>query len=374
MKVLIDGTGTRNKGAELMLLAILEMLKEGFFEEKTQFYFGRGDITNTRLSELQVIRHNTPQNFKLLIYNLPFVKIPERYNVDLVLDASGFRYGDFWVQKRTLFFNFKEYLKYRFFKKIKAKVIFLPQAFGPFCKYRAKLSAKTLVKFSDLIIARDEKSYSYIKKVAGKKRELIKLFPDFTNLLEIPFNQNNKSGICIIPNTKINQKFGDAKSSIYFDFLRESIHYFLNEGEKIYLLNHSNKEDLELCNKLLFNFSSSQVELINIANPIEIKEFIQNCRFVISSRFHGIINSLSQGIPTVCVGWSHKYEYLLKDYSQSDALITISTTGEMLSVLKKIYNRGSIEDRKKEIFKMAKIQKEESKNMWLEVKYIMLNE
>lgn len=368
MKVLIEGTGSYNKGAELLLLSILESFKEDSSGIKNEFYFGRGIITKKRLKELGIRMHNTPKNLLLFFYNLPFVKVPQKYHVDVVLDASGFRYGDFWVKNRTIYFNIKEFLKYRFFKKTNARIIFLPQAFGAFTKLRSKWSAKTIVKFADLIIARDKQSYDFLNKFIKNSDTPLHLYPDFTNLLSAPDSLSSESGICVIPNSKIFEKYSEKESQIYVDFLIHSIRFFLEKKKKVYILNHSSKDDLSLCKMIINIINNDEVELVNLEDPIAIKGFIKQSEFVIASRFHGIISSLSQGIPTVCIGWSHKYEYLMFDYKQSDAIIKISSSKEMMRILQVIYNDGNLSERREVIEKSAEQIKSKAIEMWEIVK------
>ena len=63
------------------------------------------------------------------------------------------------------------------------KIVFLPQAFGPF---RSKISLDIIHKIyecSDLIMAREEVSANHLKNALDNISK-IKVFPDFTNLVE----------------------------------------------------------------------------------------------------------------------------------------------------------------------------------------------
>ena len=43
----------------------------------------------------------------------------------------------------------------------------------------------------------------------------------------------------------------------------------------------------------------------------ELREYIGACRFVVASRFHTMIGALQRKVPTLLIGWSHKYQEVL---------------------------------------------------------------
>lgn len=60
--------------------------------------------------------------------------------------------------------------------------------------------------------------------------------------------------------------------------------------------------------------------LLQKNNPRRLKRLIGTSYALIGPRFHAIVNSLSQGIPTMGMGWSHKYVHLFQDYACEDLL------------------------------------------------------
>jgi colanic acid/amylovoran biosynthesis protein len=56
-------------------------------------------------------------------------------------------------------------------------------------------------------------------------------------------------------------------------------------------------------------------------DPIATKSLLGGCRAIISSRYHACVGALSQAVPTIGTGWTHKYRGLFEDYQSPDWLI-----------------------------------------------------
>ena len=47
----------------------------------------------------------------------------------------------------------------------------------------------------------------------------------------------------------------------------------------------------------------------------EIREYISVCRYLVASRFHAMVGALEKEVPVLLIGWSHKYQEVLDDFS-----------------------------------------------------------
>ena len=45
----------------------------------------------------------------------------------------------------------------------------------------------------------------------------------------------------------------------------------------------------------------------------QVKSVIGSCDILLSSRYHALIAALSQQVPAVAIGWSHKYDELMAE-------------------------------------------------------------
>lgn len=56
----------------------------------------------------------------------------------------------------------------------------------------------------------------------------------------------------------------------------------------------------------------------------EIRSYISKCRFLVASRFHSMIGALQKQVPTLLVGWSHKYQEVLDMFELGQYAIDFS--------------------------------------------------
>lgn len=222
----IKGTGFVNKGAELMLHAIIEEVSHQYPDASYTLAPGFLSAPYEKYSSLGLFPKASIW-YKGFEWMSGAVLIPEKIRkmygliideeVDLVLDASGFAYSDLGgiCLSQMMAKACKKW------KKQGTKVILLPQAFGPFSSPKIKRAIRTIVDNADLIYAREKVSYAHLISVVGQRHN-IKIAPDFTNLLsgKMPkgYDLSNKE-ICIVPNYRMIDKTSREISQAYRPFL-----------------------------------------------------------------------------------------------------------------------------------------------------------
>ncbi len=376
MIIEIRGVGMSNKGAELMLCAIIQHLRRkldqikfvvepliGSYAERARY--GLYQKMNIRKAGrtgfiIEKLMHKGyRQNFGIITES----------EIDVVLDASGFAYGDQWGPDNTIIMaeNVKRW------KKEEKKIILLPQAFGSFEGYEIRRAFLQILEHSDLVYARDKKSYQYIKNL-GSHFDNVSVAPDFTNLIEghIPKNLEQINGrACIIPNNKMIEQVPIEHKDKYMPFLVESIKYLVDKGKRPFVLVHESQYDY----KLISNFQDAcemPIEVIKESDPLILKGIIGSSFLVIGSRFHGIVNALSQNIPSIGTSWSHKYQYLFEDYCCPEYLLDISAT---ISEIKKKIDLISVEPDRSQIIEKLKragdLERQKTIKMWEQVEELI---
>jgi colanic acid/amylovoran biosynthesis protein len=376
----IRKAGFVNKGAMMMLLAAIQKIRARYPNAKIVIEPTPAGGTQPYLEIARIGCYLKGGFTKFGFYfGFLFELIPAKVRsafgiilereIDVVLDAAGFAYTDQW----GLSMNRDLARASNRWKRRNTKFILLPQAFGPFNNKRAKGYAAQWLNNADLVCARDPVSMDLISSIEGINSNQ-KYFRDFTNLLKPTFEENYshlRGDVAIVPNMRMVDMNSEVSREGYFDFLCTSIDRIKHGGKHIFLLAH---EGDDLC--ILRDLQSKYTDLMIVEedDPLVVKGILANCSFVLASRFHAIVSCLSQNVPCIGTGWSHKYERLYADYNNSEYLIRdindIDTLFDRIDGLSDDDTRASV---CAELKNHSQTLKEESELMWEQVFSIMEN-
>lgn len=333
MRIEIKGVQFANKGAALMLQAVLEQLQQRL--PQAQIVLSPGPLSpytdrarlgawqklsvRKNLIDLNAQTYWLPQGLRKRLMN-QWGMVTEA-EIDATLDASGFAYGDQWgsLQIRHLAGEISRHAR-------RGKpYIFLPQAFGPFTRQADINNLQRSLPLASRIYAREQTSLDSLKLLIGEG-EPLRLCNDFTNLVKgsLPeYLQDAQDSVLVIPNANmLSQKNPDARwRQSYIPLLVKMIHRLQKQGVKVQLLNHEGKADAAICQQIQ-DALNDKVPLIVEADPLYVKGIIGAAKAVICSRFHGCVSALSQGVPCLGTSWSHKYEHLFAEYGCPQNLLS----------------------------------------------------
>lgn len=369
----IKGVQFRNKGAYLMLLACLEGLKKLPdyelvlspgpnlpYPERAKLGAWQKLSFRRKGLDLTPLFGKLPRGFQNLLQRYGIVT--ER-QVDLVLEASGFAYGDQWPL-RFLQNTAKEVVR---FAKAGKPFIFMPQAFGPFKSEESKAAMRDIIHHAALICVRDPVSLQHLQSCEAQLPDSVILTPDFTVGLTARANDEiptiNGSYVALIPNNKVVSKFNHANAeqqrSDYIAAFAAAANQLTASGLQCVLVNHEGKEDAQLCAEIA---AKSPCQIIQIDDPLAVKAFIGHAELAISSRFHGAVNALSQGVPCIATSWSHKYHAMMADFGMAEYCVEQLNEQTLLQALNKVIENKSII--KSKLIKNASTLKEKNQQMW----------
>ena len=287
--------------------------------------------------------------------------------VDAVLDAAGFAYGEPWPAA-----NLESLARASSrWRTQGVKLILLPQSFGQFDSRRERSWIGTIAANSTRVFARDTVSLEALR-AATYNAEQLALSPDFTVSLPAirPADAPRwRETIAIVPNAKMLQRTDDITRARYLPFLRECLRQIQSLGLRSAIVLHEMKADRALANELLG--SAQSIELIAENDPQRLKGILGACRASIGSRYHGLVSCLSQGVPSLATSWSHKYQELLADYGCSDAFVNLREE-PTAAVLSRLLDERTYLSRRERLLEAAATQHARAQRMWDEVAELLL--
>lgn len=367
MNILIDQVGFENKGAELMLRFIVKELRKSIphvqlvlpkhvYEENIAYCADNHILP--LIGNLKTIKSKI---WHLIIKQRRYVLVSE---IDAIIDAAGLRYTDeaIFYQDKTK--QLQQY--YNSFTKPGCKFIFMPQSFGPFNLTFSQQQIDIVHQRATILYAREETSYNHLTERFPQSSK-IKMSPDFTCLYkpQVPMSKiiPDKKMVYIVPNVRM-VTHGEKSEGQYMEFLVAITNYLIKKGESVVLLNHQGLPDEELLVDLNSKISST-LPIISNLNADEVKSTIGRAKLLITSRFHGLESGLSQAVPCLCTGWSHKYIEALRDYGMNESLLlNISAIDDALTIIDDALENPIIYTAKKE--RIENLEKQASV-MWQDV-------
>lgn len=379
MIIEVKGGGFVNKGAQLMLQALLT--RKNLISDDSIFVMHMmsgsfSDRNSYRLGHLAWLHtwNYLPAAILIETFFSFFPRsIRQKYNIWLkneiqsVFDISGFIYSDEFGEKPCQ--RMADY--YTKLDQSGAKIILMPQAMGPFSKPIVRKSVLKIIDSAKLIFIRDDVSFDYVTKLVGHLDKIV-YAPDFTFSLkgkEQKKYNDLKDRVCIIPNDKLFSSHTIEKNK-YIGLLKSIISFCNQRKTRPFLLLHEYNKDNDLLDNLNGEIEWS-LDIVSESDPLVLKAIIGNSKLIISSRYHGLINALYQSVPVIATGWSHKYEALMNEYSLGDYLISDYHTQLVIQMMNNIFDKSILDT----IIKSISLENQRRKNkldeMWKRIEKIM---
>ncbi|WP_147305794.1 polysaccharide pyruvyl transferase family protein [Subtercola boreus] len=370
--ILLVGVEFNNQGAYLMLLAAAKVIREQF-DAIPVVEFHNGTEEKKRIAGVSALvpqrtygvitRARRFRPLRRLWKKFPYVLPTELL---AVFDGSGFRYGDQWVNSNL------DYTagKLRDWAARGVPVYMLPQAFGPFEKTAGP--SLTAMKASRIVFPRDAESETYVRDILTGQTPKVHRHPDFTAGLEGRFPtgyEAYRGRVPIIPNYNIYSRADDGDSQErYLSNLTAIVEHLHGKGLQPYGLAHEGRKDVEILEKVkqrVKSQSSINLELVGGLSGLELKGLIGTAPLIVSGRYHAIVSALSQGVPAVIHGWSHKYRYVADDFDARELQCDpLAAADESIAVIETIIGNTELTGR---ISAAAQRVKAEMKDMWAEI-------
>lgn len=340
-KIAIIGSAlSGNKGASAMLESAIQTLGDD-----TEFtllsMYPREDARQNPYKNLSIIKANPIElgvfinSWALLYRILPFARgfikkkspaVKALAEADALLDQGGITFVD--GREKFLIYNIASILPALM---VGTPVVKCAQALGPFSNPINKISAKVFLPRMAAIVSRGRITHSHLESL---RLENVTAGADYAFCLEVSKDEATAarskydekllkgSKVVGVSPSVVMQKKVDSKGGDYAGEIVDFINYAIDQGYKVMLVPHSvrsntektHNNDMPLCRDIYERISDKTqcMFLDQELSSQELRYWIGRCDYFVASRFHAMVSSLAMGVPTLVIGWSHKYREVLE--------------------------------------------------------------
>ncbi len=273
---------------------------------------------------------------------------------DFLLDIGGITFSD--GREKFLPFNILTIWPAMI---LGVPVVKLAQALGPFDHHLNRIPAKFFLSRCKKVFVRGEQSYQFVRNL-GLVEEKTEPAADIAFLFTKPFSLSteNHSRVqsalsqihrrknegkrmivlspSILVDTKL-QKKGVDYADIFLSAMRQlkNKDYFFvflpNSTREASLKKHNN--DILLIEKMrdIVNHQEINLDICGKVdwidydiNTASIREIVKHAYVLVTSRYHAMISGLALSIPTIVIGWGHKYHETMRPFGLSEFVMDVS--------------------------------------------------
>jgi len=223
-------------------------------------------------------------------------------------------------------------IKFNILKRKDLRVIMLGQTMGPYHSFRKPIM-KFLLSNIDKIYARDPITNNYLKRFGLRNASMM----DDLALLSLTKQElmsRTKEYITYCPSELIYRYSQTKKREDWIDFNLFMIDVIMTKysHEKLVLIAHvvkqKNVDDRRITKELYAlvkdKYPGRIIIETNEIYPYEVRNYIQQSLFTISSRMHPVISSIQCEIPAIALSYSSKYWGIIGErYELGDYIIDV---------------------------------------------------
>lgn len=332
-----------NKGAAAMLESAIQTLSDrlGEVDFTLLSMYPREDAAQNHYPNLEIVPASPKQlgvtiNVLALAHRLlPFLRttIERRSRAvgalagsAVLLDQGGITFTD--GREKFLLYNVASILPAL---NTRTPVFKCAQAVGPFRNPVNRWASKTFLPRVKTLVTRGRITHEFAE---GLGLQNLYAGADYAFSLEMSGTESDEVaahvdlgffqhgpvvGVC--PSVVLQKKV-DAAGGDYAGQIAGFIEELQAEGKRVLLIPHSvrtgtdktHNNDLPLCREIYQRLSvSNQVLFVDRElTSQQLRYLIGRCSLFVASRFHAMVSSLAMAVPTLVIGWSHKYREVLE--------------------------------------------------------------
>lgn len=352
--VIVGPALSGNMGAASMVTATVKALRERDPDAAISLlsYYPDEDRALGILPELQILDAR-PARLGILINSAALLwrilpplrrqiarRIPEidaLVRADVVLDQGGISFSD--GREKFLLFNLAILLPAFF---IGRPVVKCAQALGPFRGRINRTAARLALPRVRHIVARGAQTREFLDELDLRN---VETGTDLAFIMGTPTEDEahgrpgvdtaidaldgDQITVGVAPSVVVAAKV-DAAGGDFVTLMVDLIEDELDAGRKILLVPHSYRSDPAavhnndgpLVAAIAARIDHPDLIVLNERlDPEELRYLIGLCDVFVACRFHAMVSALSMNVPTLVLGWSHKYVEVLDLFDQGDRSI-----------------------------------------------------
>ena len=212
------------------------------------------------------------------------------------------------------------------------------QAMGPFRKTLVRWAAKFFLQRSAAVIARGNISAQLTQALLPDKE--VHALPDVAfalqpapevRVLEALRDEglDTSQPYCVVgPSLVVHNLMSQSEGELAYPQLMASAveHIVKITGHNVVLLAHTRvtqgqkRDDFSICLETYDQLKSTEAVLLlkGLYDAQTLKGIIGRAEIAVASRFHFMVATMSSGVPSIAVTWSHKYKEMMAMVGQAD--------------------------------------------------------
>jgi colanic acid/amylovoran biosynthesis protein len=242
------------------------------------------------------------------------------HRVDAVLDISGFAYGGPFAT--TLVHRLPQWMA--LWRRRDIPAVLLPQSFGPFPGAAEQRAMRLALERAALVFAREETGARALEALGSGVE--VRRAPDIAIGSALRARGGPGAGrggtpyAVVLPNRQVARKT-DMTETAYLEALVAVAERCRTAGLDVVVASHEGPSDMPLAEALGARVAGARVQA-DTSLPALLGT-IRHAELVVSSRFHGLVAALANGVPVLSVGWADKYRSLLEGFGVVDAAVEV---------------------------------------------------
>ena len=352
MNIVINGASlTGNKGASAMCITLINSLNRKYSNNiNIALLSPKPELDAELASEFgikifpyrSVLRKSIPNALVKKLFRFRIIKddtVLDAYEwASCIIDIHGINFSDSDHLTSTAIIPSAQIFLAKILKK---PFIKFTQSFGPMKRISIRIFARLFLPMAKKLFPRESDAFNELKSL--KLKNVDNHYVDSAFLLqpELPndFNyiDNKKIRVAFIPNAILLSKSHNYKEAcirLLNNIIELNCHpvvvmHYSKPSTDTILLDASSNNDYKLINEIISecNNPSSIEAYTDEYTPSELKGIIGTCDISVPSRYHALVASVSQSLPSFCIGWAGKYQGLLSRVGLEDYAFSVDIKG-----------------------------------------------